>query len=353
MVIGAVLLFRHAGRGPANYSMAFLLFVGASAVLNELVVNLRPPNASWAVIFPPLLYTYSLGPLLYAYIRAKLPGATTLPWWHWIIPAAQAVLTVGLFVAPASAKAAYMETVYAPWYSSLEDVLFTLSLGGYLVLSYRAVSRAVRFERFDWERTNHVWLRRLILGSTVVLCVSITFNAASPVFYSLLDVDLYGYSGVVFAESVVYSALLYWMALGGLIQAVPTARKVFVTETPQRKEHYNLRPGLVQEHLEGLAMHMKTEQPFLDPDLTLPELAEQLGVSDKILSYVLNEGKGVTYTDYINGLRVAKAVQRLAQPDSANLTVLSIGLDAGFKSKATFNRAFKKVTGKAPSAFRP
>lgn len=353
VIIGVVLLFRVTGSRPANISMALLLFVGAAAVLNELVVNLRPQDAGWAAVFPPLLFTYSLGPLLYAYIRAKLASPHHFSRWHWALPFAQAILTIGLSLAPTTAKAAYMESIYAPWYSTMEDVVFTLSFGTYLVLSYRAVIAASRSERFEWERENHNWLRRLVLGSATVLGVSVAFNLLGPVLYTLTDVDLYGYGIVVFTENVIYSALLYWMALGGLIQAVPRARKVVVPQISERQEHYNLSPRLVAAHMEGLARHMEKEQSFLDPDLTLTQLAAQLGMSDKVLSYVLNEGQAVTYSDYINGLRVEEVKRRLADPETANLTILSIGLDAGFRSKATFNRAFKKVTGKAPSAFRP
>ena len=50
--------------------------------------------------------------------------------------------------------------------------------------------------------------------------------------------------------------------------------------------------------------------------------------------------------------RVAEARARLADPAHAHLTVLGVGLDAGFASKSTFNRVVKEQTGETPSAYR-
>ena len=75
-------------------------------------------------------------------------------------------------------------------------------------------------------------------------------------------------------------------------------------------------------------------------------------MTDKVLSYLFNETLGTSYTEFVNGLRVDEAKARLADPANAPLTVLAVGLDAGFASKSTFNRVFKEATGETPSAFR-
>ena len=74
--------------------------------------------------------------------------------------------------------------------------------------------------------------------------------------------------------------------------------------------------------------------------------------SEKVLSFVLNHGLGTSYGDYINERRVADAQRRLADPAYAHLSVLAVGLDAGFASKSTFNRVFKERAGETPSAYR-
>ena len=97
---------------------------------------------------------------------------------------------------------------------------------------------------------------------------------------------------------------------------------------------------------------MASEHVYRDPNLSLGGLADQLGVTEKVLSFVLNHGLGTSYGDYINERRVADAQRRLADPAYAHLSVLAVGLDAGFASKSTFNRVFKERAGETPSAYR-
>jgi AraC-like DNA-binding protein len=146
-------------------------------------------------------------------------------------------------------------------------------------------------------------------------------------------------------EELTYAALLYWVALTGWLKAhAPTP--------PVRREHYNLEAADLARHVAALDAVMATERLFLDPGLTLGGLADRLALSPQVLSYVLNAGKGCSYTDYVNGLRLDEVKRRLADPASADLTVLALALDAGFPSKATFNRVFKQQTGLTPSAYR-
>lgn len=352
--IGIVLLIRPRGLPPARVALGLLLIVAAAAVLHELILNVRPAEAGWTIIFLPLLYTYSFGPLLYTYVHAKLHLSQPISRWHYVLPVLQAVLTVGMAVAPVSVQTDYMNAVYAPWYSVVEDVVFTVSFAVYLILSHRAVGRAQQRMRFAWQRTKYRWLRRLVGGSALILAVSVLFNLTSPLLFATSGVDVYQYEWAAFAENVAYSALLYWMALGGFVQAIPLLHRVVgaSADTPPRKERYNVQPPLLAEHVAALERLMAEERPYLDTDLTLATLAEQLGMTDKVLSYVLNEGLGVSYVDYVNGLRVEEAKRQLADPTTAHLTVLGIGLNAGFSSKATFNRVFKRSTGTTPSEYR-
>ena len=235
-----------------------------------------------------------------------------------------------------------------------EDVVFTLSFVVYLVLSHRSIVRARKHIRFNWEHTRYRWLRRLISGSAVILAVSVCFNVTAPVLFASTGVDLYQYEWAAFTENVVYSALLYWIAVGGFVQAVPGLQYVAGVDVSanSRKEHYNVNPTLLAEYSAAVEQLMASECPYLDADLTLGTLADQLGVTDKVLSYVLNEGLSVSYVDFVNGLRVEEAKRQLADPATAHLTVLAIGLNSGFSSKATFNRVFKQSTGTTPTEYR-
>ncbi|MEL6615285.1 MAG: helix-turn-helix transcriptional regulator, partial [Bacteroidota bacterium] len=103
---------------------------------------------------------------------------------------------------------------------------------------------------------------------------------------------------------------------------------------------------------DALRRHLEEARPYLDPEVRLGDLASHLGVTNRTASHVLTSGLGGSFYDVINGYRVEEAKARLADPAHAHLTVLAVGMDSGFSSKATFNRVFKKATGETPSAYR-
>jgi AraC-like DNA-binding protein len=92
-------------------------------------------------------------------------------------------------------------------------------------------------------------------------------------------------------------------------------------------------------------------KPYLDPELTLSELAIRLKTNTSILSQVINKGFEKNFNDFINEYRVHEYHAKVKTPQYKHLTILAVALDCGFNSKATFNRAYKKLTGKNPSDF--
>ncbi|SOO28846.1 Transcriptional regulator araC family (fragment) [Xanthomonas phaseoli pv. phaseoli] len=85
-----------------------------------------------------------------------------------------------------------------------------------------------------------------------------------------------------------------------------------------------------------------------EPDLTLPELARRIGTNSNYLSRALNEGLGLSFSAFVNALRIAEARRLLA----GNEDILSIALAVGFGSKASFNRVFRAQVGCTPSDYR-
>lgn len=94
---------------------------------------------------------------------------------------------------------------------------------------------------------------------------------------------------------------------------------------------------------------MTTEQPWLEPELTLTELAQRLRTNPGVLSKVINMGCGQNFNDFVNTYRVAEARRKLADPRFGHYSLVGVALESGFNSKSTFNRVFKKLLAQAPS----
>ena len=94
---------------------------------------------------------------------------------------------------------------------------------------------------------------------------------------------------------------------------------------------------------------MADEQPWLEPELTLTELAHRLRTHPALLSKVINAGCGQNFNDFVNTYRVQEAQRKLADARFAHYSLVGVALESGFNSKSTFNRVFKKLLGRAPS----
>lgn len=103
------------------------------------------------------------------------------------------------------------------------------------------------------------------------------------------------------------------------------------------------------EFKERLVSFMQTSKPYLNPDLTLKNLAAQMNTNMTFLSAVINSVFGKNFNDFINESRVNEFQIAKHNPENKHLTLIAIAYDCGFNSKATFNRAIKKFTGKMPS----
>jgi AraC-like DNA-binding protein len=109
--------------------------------------------------------------------------------------------------------------------------------------------------------------------------------------------------------------------------------------------------GQLQEWKIRVEQLILGESLYKSPELTLSILAKKLHTNPSFLSKVINNGFGINFNDFINRYRVQEVKHLLADPENANITIMSLAYDAGFNSKATFNRAFKKFTGKNPRDF--
>ena len=100
----------------------------------------------------------------------------------------------------------------------------------------------------------------------------------------------------------------------------------------------------------ALAKKME-ERVYLNPKLSLNELAMGIGTNKSYLSEFLNS-QGKSFYDYINEYRIAEACRIL---DSANvgdrINMTSVASQSGFNSISTFNRYFYKIKEMTPTVY--
>ncbi|TGK39204.1 AraC family transcriptional regulator [Leptospira gomenensis] len=92
------------------------------------------------------------------------------------------------------------------------------------------------------------------------------------------------------------------------------------------------------------------EKVFLDEDIRLGSVAEELGLSTHQLSAFINQHLGTNFNNLVNLFRVKEAIQILK--DEPDRSIISVGMAVGFNSLSTFQRAFLSITKSSPKKFR-
>jgi len=119
--------------------------------------------------------------------------------------------------------------------------------------------------------------------------------------------------------------------------------------TIEVKEHHN---EVINEQILNLKQYMTEKEPFLDPSLTIQELANQIDIPVRDLSVLINHKMDQHFFDFVNEYRIQKAMTILKDESKSDLTVLEILYEVGFNSKSSFNTSFKKYTNLTPTAYR-
>lgn len=107
-----------------------------------------------------------------------------------------------------------------------------------------------------------------------------------------------------------------------------------------------------ETHISELKDHMLKNEPYLNPTLSLHELAEQMNLPSRDLSLLINHRLDKHFFEFVNEYRLNKAEELLLNTEWKKKTVLEILYHVGFNSKSSFNTSFKKKTGLTPSEYR-
>lgn len=97
---------------------------------------------------------------------------------------------------------------------------------------------------------------------------------------------------------------------------------------------------------------MEGKRLYAESGLTLPVLADELGVTPHTLSQLLNVHIGKSFFVFVNTYRAEALKAALTDASKAGRGVLELAFDVGFSSKSTVNSFFKKHTGMTPTEFR-
>lgn len=285
-----------------------------------------------ALLVPPFLYFHA-----FALTHGRLPERR---WQHLGPGTAQFAYQCASFALPMAVKERWAD-LSMPITEPLFAAALALSFIIYGRASFQMLHRyrtAVARQRSDDALFAADWIQRSMAAFAILALLWAAFllwNAVSPLGYVKL-MPLYA----TIAAFALYLGIAGWRYLSVEFPSFADF------EVPDRTGPERDWTAL------GLEWKKRTqcEEWYRQEAITLKQLASLLGTNSSYLSRALNEGLGVGFSDFINAMRCDAVAEALRAGSRGAL--LELALDAGFASKASFNRAFRARFAITPGSMR-
>ncbi|GMQ31516.1 AraC family transcriptional regulator [Algoriphagus confluentis] len=330
--------------------------------------------AIYSLILNQLYYSYSFllgfnvflpffhGPLLYLYVRS-FSGINifriSILFRHFLLPVVAILAFHDFWIMDIEDKIRVFESEGGEFKPRLATSYLILELSGifYLILTIQKLRIHKKRLKDTYSFTTKMelnWLKFIFWGMSIIwICIIFLGNDQLIFFTVSLFAILIGFFGI--RQSGVFSdlgTLAFSESQTGFTHFEPS--QIQAPDQAPEKEKYHkssLREDSAKEIHQLLLAVMENQKPHLNPELNLGELAELVNTPTNHLSQVINEIEQVNFYDFINRWRVEEFKTLSQNPEYYKLTLTAIAYECGFNSKATFNRAFKKITGESPTLF--
>lgn len=341
----AGLLLRARRNQAANRWLA-LLILAVAALITPFIIGYAGFYDRWPQLsFAPFSYTLAFGPLLYLYTVTLIDAPPRRVWPHFVPVLVQFLADALVFPWPLETKNWWDTVAHSPLISPALEAGTIVSLGVYGLAAwrrYRGYRHWLDDNRTDGVDFDPSWIRNFLIALAGVAVVWFGFILANWIDPSRDYFDQ-------FALYVTFSALVLYLGITGWRHAeteFPDTAPARAPEVSAEREKGRDWPAQGRDWI----ARIESEAHWRNPELTLAVLARALGTNTAYLSRALGAASGDNFNTLINRRRVAEVQRLLATGDGRDL--MALAFEAGFNSKASFNRAFAELAGMSPSAWR-
>jgi AraC-like DNA-binding protein len=210
------------------------------------------------------------------------------------------------------------------------------------------VKRDYSFKQVPWDRILSLVLKELHLEATLKN-ESVYVQPKENNLMRIIREDQLQTPGSSLIPLLLYFLTFLALAGGG---AVFLLHKKRIRTQKTSPGGFIIDPEKADEIMKKVTYMFDVEKGYRKDNISLQSLAEELSIPSYRLSWILNKKMNVTFSGLVNSYRIEEVKKRLASPQDADKTILDIAFDAGFNTKTSFNRVFKKLTRMTPSQYR-
>lgn len=313
-----------------------------------LDANVLSENLFYNYIYTPWCLIIPI--LLFFYVTQSLHPDRKITWQHkllfipFLIGLLLSVLYKILIAFQYKNDAIYDFFSYIPSLIEFTAIFLNLSVLINLLLKIKQFEKENNEVTLDKIKIRLNWLRQILLY----------LLALTLLWLYLMFLVVSSYSKIGFYPLWIgISVLTYWLGHFGIYKfGIIEERKNLKKYAKEISATYSIVEKQKSNHIIALENLIIDQKRYLDSDLTLDKIAEELHLSKSYLSRVINAELGIGFVDYVNTFRVEEAKKYILNSEFSNYTLVSIGIEAGFNSKSAFYSSFKKITGQTPTEFK-
>ncbi len=295
-----------------------------------------------------------LPPLVYLYVCSLVEGDFGLKRRHmmYFIPGLfYAVYDIGLYLwvfqlDTFAAKREVANLLYFNQLNEVEDYLIVIVTMTFVYFGFRKIAAYLKWlKQFKNYQSMPIykWLKSIIKWSALLGFVLMS-NQLLDTFSLAMDVQYYRWRFF----NLFLAFVTYYLGFMGYRQ---DGLKVHQSQTILKNKAQRLKVSDNSEITHKLVFELEQELLYLNPDLTLKKLASVLESTPESISAIINQKYGLSFRDLINQYRVNHFKTLAADQSNQATAVLTMALDSGFNSQASFYRAFKKFEGTSPKEY--
>ena len=179
----------------------------------------------------------------------------------------------------------------------------------------------------------------------IIILVAVQFTAAfCTVVLTILGPRFFTGKTVLAVPSVLFAGIIYAIAYVGFryrfgAYQMENELKEDIILTDKENEDSVLF-NIIQEKMEN-------ERMYLQPGLSVVDLAKSIGSNRTYVSTSINSHSGKSFAMFVNTYRVEYAKQIMEK--DGKLSIAQVAEMSGFASEESFRRNFRNITGKSPS----
>lgn len=303
----------------------------------------------------------ALAPLIYYYIRSVVSPFFKLRdinYWHFFPVIAYVAVKIFILIYDSSqpkfdeVQNGYLVVNFE--FKYLNPIAFLLKTSQmllYLAFSFQALYAFREKIKHYFANTYKLelrWLQSFLIAYSFLYLFNSIETVVNEVIIDLSWIQEWWYyllSGV----AIIYVGINGYFTKLVELQSLDFSN--FELAKPEKPRTQSIPDTQLEKRKVLLEEFMKTHRPYLDADLSLVSLAQKIGISREELSDTINQGFQARFNDFINQYRIIETKRLITDGKHKTHSLLGLAFEAGFNSKATFNRAFKKLENKSPSEY--